>query len=87
VSGQTHVPAALLPGKYSPVPIRQKVELAPKIGLDDTEKRDFLILLGLELGLFGRPTRSLSLYRLRCRGSIVYCRYGINETDRPLLNK
>jgi hypothetical protein len=36
-----------------------------KAGLDNLEERKFLILPGLELQLFSRPTRSQSLYRLR----------------------
>jgi hypothetical protein len=34
-------------------------------GLEDMEKRKFLTLPGLELGLLGRPGRSQPLYRLR----------------------
>jgi hypothetical protein len=37
----------------------------PRAGLDIVEKRNFLILPGLELGPLGRPARSQSLYRLR----------------------
>jgi hypothetical protein len=37
----------------------------PSAGLDDVEKRKFLILPGLELRPLGRPARSQSLYRLR----------------------
>jgi hypothetical protein len=40
----------------------------PRAGLDDLEKRKFLILPGLELRPLGRPTSSQSLYRLRCSG-------------------
>jgi hypothetical protein len=36
----------------------------PRAGLDDVEKRKFLTLPRLELRPLGRPTRSLSLYRL-----------------------
>jgi hypothetical protein len=36
-----------------------------RAGLDETEKRKFLTLPGLELRPFGRPARSQSLYRLR----------------------
>jgi hypothetical protein len=35
----------------------------PRAGLDDVEKRNFLVLPGLELRLLGRPARSQSLYR------------------------
>jgi hypothetical protein len=38
----------------------------PRAGLDDVEKRRFLILPGLELQHLGRPARSHSLYRLHC---------------------
>jgi hypothetical protein len=37
----------------------------PRAGLDDVEKRKFLILQGLELRPLGRPALSQSLYRLR----------------------
>jgi hypothetical protein len=43
----------------------------PRVGLDDVENRKFLTLLGLELRPFGRPTRSQSLYRLRCLAGLV----------------
>jgi hypothetical protein len=36
----------------------------PRAGLDDVEKRTFLILPGFELRPLGHPARSLSLYRL-----------------------
>jgi hypothetical protein len=42
----------------------------PRAGLDDVEKRKFLIPPGLELRLLGRPARSQSLYRLRYSGSL-----------------
>jgi hypothetical protein len=38
--------------------------VGPRAGLDDVEKRKFLILPGLELRPLGRPARSQSLYRL-----------------------
>jgi hypothetical protein len=44
----------------------------PRAGLDDMEKRKFLILPGLELRPLGRPARSQSLYRLRYTGSCSY---------------
>jgi hypothetical protein len=44
----------------------------PRAGLDDVEKRKFLILPGLELRPLGRPVRSQSLYRLRYPGSYLY---------------
>jgi hypothetical protein len=37
----------------------------PRACLDDTEKRKFLTLPGLELRRLDRPARSQSLYRLR----------------------
>jgi hypothetical protein len=43
----------------------------PRAGLDDVEKRKFLILPGLELRLLDRPARSQSLYRLRYPGFIL----------------
>jgi hypothetical protein len=39
--------------------------VGPRAGLDNVEKRKFLILLELELWPLGRPARSQSLYRLR----------------------
>jgi hypothetical protein len=40
-----------------------------RTGLDNVEKRKFLILTGLEHRPFGRPALSQSLYRLRYPGS------------------
>jgi hypothetical protein len=45
--------------------------MGPRAGLDDTEKRKFLTLLGLELRPLCRPACSQSLYRLRYPGSQV----------------
>jgi hypothetical protein len=44
--------------------------VGPRTGMDDVEKRKFLILPGFELRPLGRPVRSLSLYRLRYPGSL-----------------
>jgi hypothetical protein len=43
--------------------------VGPRAGLDDMEKWKFLTLTGIELRHVGRPARTQSLYRLRCRGS------------------
>jgi hypothetical protein len=40
----------------------------PRAGLNDTEKRKFLTLPGLELRPLGLPARSQSLYQLRYSG-------------------
>jgi hypothetical protein len=40
----------------------------PIAGLDNVEKRKFLTVLGFELSLLDRPTRTQSLYRLRYPG-------------------
>jgi hypothetical protein len=61
VSGQFHAPAA---GTHW---IGGWVN--PRAGLDDSEKRKFLTLSGLELRIHGRPALSQSLYRLRYPGS------------------
>jgi hypothetical protein len=53
-SGQLHTPADLPP--------------MPRTGLDDVKKIKILHLLELELGPFGRPARSQSLYGLRYPG-------------------
>jgi hypothetical protein len=45
--------------------------VGPRAGLDDVEKRKFLILQGLELRPLGLPAPSQSLYRLRCPGSFI----------------
>jgi hypothetical protein len=37
----------------------------PRADVDDTEKRNILTLLGLELRRLGRPARSQWLHRLR----------------------
>jgi hypothetical protein len=41
-----------------------------RAGLDDVEKRKFLILPGLDIQPLGLPARGQSLYRLRYPGSI-----------------
>jgi hypothetical protein len=57
----------------------------PRAGLDDVEKRQFLILLGLELRPLRRPSRSQSLYRIRMgRGSNLISEYS-NTTGRLLI--
>jgi hypothetical protein len=43
----------------------------PRAGLDDVEKRKFLILPGLEPLPLGRPALSQSLYRLSYPGHII----------------
>jgi hypothetical protein len=63
------------PGRFTPgerVPGTHWVGgwVDPRTGLDDVEKRKFLILPGLELRFLGRPFRSQSLYRLRYPGSM-----------------
>jgi hypothetical protein len=45
----------------------------PRAGLDNVEKRIFLILPGLELRSLGRPARSQSLYRLSYLGFSNIC--------------
>jgi hypothetical protein len=55
-------------------------EVGPRAGLDDVEKRKFLILPGLELRPLGRPTLRWSLYRLH---RIVSRLYG----DMPFLTE
>jgi hypothetical protein len=45
--------------------------VGPKGGVNDVEKRKFLILQGLELRPLGRPSCTQSLYRLRYRGSSI----------------
>jgi hypothetical protein len=44
----------------------------PRAGLDDVEKRKFLILPGLELRLLSRPARIESIHRLRYPGYYLY---------------
>jgi hypothetical protein len=55
VSGQLHVPAALLPGKELPVPIGYEVGWTPDPAW--TTWREFLTLPGLELLPLRRPVR------------------------------
>jgi hypothetical protein len=62
VSGQLHAPAALPPGERAPGAHWTGGGLDSRAGLDDVEKRKFLILPGLELRPLGRPARSQSLY-------------------------
>jgi hypothetical protein len=56
-----------------------------RTGLDDAEKRKFLILLGLELRLLGRPARSQSLYRLSFPGSYNILEYFFFKITQILL--
>jgi hypothetical protein len=51
----------------------------PKNVLDKVEKRKFLILKGLELGLLGRQARSDSVYRLSYPGSRLLVLLYINS--------
>jgi hypothetical protein len=55
VSGQLHVPAALLPGERAPGTHSIGDWVGSRAGLDDVEKRRFLTLPGLELRPLGRP--------------------------------
>jgi hypothetical protein len=54
--------------------------VGPTAGLDDVEKRKFIIP-GLELLPLGRPVRSQSLYRLRYPGSPHVEAYTNKERD------
>jgi hypothetical protein len=58
---------------FTPLPLYPSHPLTPypldgRFGLNDKEKLKLLTLLGLELGLLGRPPRSQLLYRLRYWG-------------------
>jgi hypothetical protein len=66
--------SASRPGRFSPGELAPGTHwirgwVDPRAGLDDVEKRKFLILLGLEFRPLGRPARSQSLYRLLYPGS------------------
>jgi hypothetical protein len=71
VSGQLHAPATLPPGKQTPGILWIGDWVAPRVGLEDMEKRIFLTLPGLELRTLCRPARNQSLYRLRYPGSQI----------------
>jgi hypothetical protein len=43
--------------------------VGPRVGLDVTEKRKFVTLVGIELRPLGRPASCQSLHRLRYPGS------------------
>jgi hypothetical protein len=66
----------------------------PRAGVDDVEKRKFLLLPGLEFRLLGRPDRSQSLYRLSYPGSpppnvytlLIQVIYGHNHKVEPKYN-
>jgi hypothetical protein len=64
VSGQLHDPVALPPGEKAPGTHWIEGWVDPRAGLDDMEKRKFLLLQGLELRRCSRPARSQSLYPL-----------------------
>jgi hypothetical protein len=57
VSGQIHATAALPPGKEPPGTRWIGSWVGPRSGLDDVEKRKYLILPGLELRPLGRLAR------------------------------
>jgi hypothetical protein len=67
-SGQLHAPAPLPSGKRASGTHWIGNWVGPRAGLDDVGEKT-LPLVGLELRLLGRPTRSQSLYRLRYAGS------------------
>jgi hypothetical protein len=65
------------PGRFTPRERAPGVHwiggwLDPRAGVDDVEKRKFLILPGLELQPLGRPARSQSLYRPRYPGFSIF---------------
>jgi hypothetical protein len=68
VSGQLHASAAL-PRERAPNIHCIGGWVDYRAGLEDEEKRKFLILPGLDLRPLGRPARNQSLYRLRYPGS------------------
>jgi hypothetical protein len=73
-------PCRLIPGERAPVTHWIGGWAGPRAGLDDVEKRTFLILPVLELRPLGRPARSQSLYRLSFPGSrciLLYIMYYI----------
>jgi hypothetical protein len=59
------IPRPLYPQGKSPCTDWIGGWVGPRTGLDDVERRNILILPGLELWPFGRPARSQSLYRQR----------------------
>jgi hypothetical protein len=69
LKGRLHAPAALPSVKKAPGTHLMGGWVGLRVGLDDVERRKFLILPGLELRPLGRPARSQSLYRLRHPGS------------------
>jgi hypothetical protein len=62
-------PSRFSPGEGAPCTHRVGDWVGPRTGLEDVEKRKFLILPRLELRNLGRPAHSQSLYRLRYPGS------------------
>jgi hypothetical protein len=72
VSGQLQATAALPPGERAPGTHWIGGRVGPSAGLDDVEKRKFLILLGLELQPLRHPALSQSLYQLRYPVSRAY---------------
>jgi hypothetical protein len=71
VCGQLHAPGRFTPGERALGNHWVGGWVDPRAGLDDLEKRKFLILPRLELRPLGRPARSQSLYRLRYPDSIT----------------
>jgi hypothetical protein len=62
-------PCRFTPGERTPGTHVLRCWVDPRAGLDDVEKRKFLILLVLELRHLDHRSRSQSLYRLRYPGS------------------
>jgi hypothetical protein len=63
-------PDRFTPGERAPGTYWIGGTVGPRAGLDDEEKRKFLILSELELRPLSRPVRSKSLYRLSYSGSL-----------------
>jgi hypothetical protein len=76
VSGELHAPAVLSWGMF-PLYILDRKLGDPRAGLDDREKRKFLIIPGIELRPFSRPFRSQPQYRLHLQASTFFLKMKI----------
>jgi hypothetical protein len=83
--------SASRPGRFTPGTHSIGGWVDPRAGLDDVEKRKFLILLGLELRPLGRPASSQSLYRLGYPGGLdavesrIICSCWESNTDSSVV--
>jgi hypothetical protein len=78
LSGQLHSPAALTLGKKASDTHWTGGYVDTRVSLDDVEKRNFLIIPGLELQPVGRPARYPVAVPTALSRLLVHSRYNSN---------